>query len=259
MRAKCGDLKFKLYNKLSDEKLAVSFFKCQHCYHNMLMVLTTWRFWTNSTVCSMKSKIPSRKIREDEIANIPCNCKGGKYQSLHVIENDSVAAHVLRCAGCDKKMLIFYEKLYDVPYRHLRTMADKVTDLVPELVLVSCASAFEVYCRYVFEHHSALTKSMIEKRKLNLQDLESIKDAFLNGFGIDIVHLDPEKWEIITGIFRKRHLIVHNGGFDKEGTIIRSSRTEAINALETVDYVVELVEKEFVKDGNDRNGAAKKR
>jgi hypothetical protein len=151
-------------------------------------------------------------------------------------------------------MIIEYQKLYYVPYKHLMEMANKVIDKTPELVLVLCASAFEIYCKYAIEHHSMLTKALIDKRKLIFQDLDLVKRAFKDGFKIDIVKLNETRWNDVTEIFRNRHGIIHNGGFDKEGNLIVFAKKEAQNAIECINELVELIEKEFVKDEKDRNG-----
>ena len=202
----------------------------------------------------MESKIPDIKTREQEILATNCRFCNGKYRTIYSIENEFIASHVIMCEKCRRKMVIQYEKLYYVPYAHLLKMADGIINNVPELVYVLCASAFEIYCKYAFEYHSMLTKSLIESRKLSFQDLNFTKKAFKHGFNIDIVKLDEKNWDDIPTIFKYRHDIIHNGGFDKNGHQIKCTKEEAQKAIDRINQFVELIEREFIKDKEDRNG-----
>lgn len=251
---RCSNDKFKIFNKVFDDKVGIVQFKCQSCFYNLDLIFSHWKLGTHNCIVIMKSKIPEFESREREISSAHCKFCGGSLKTIHRFENEFLTPHVVMCEKCKKKMIVEYQRLYYVPYKHLMSLANKVIDKTPELVFVLCASAFEIYCKYAIEHHSMLTKSLIDKRRLNFQDLNLAKSVFKDGFKIDIVKLNETKWNDVTGIFRNRHDIIHNGGFDKDGNLITCTKNEAQNAIECINQRVELIEKEFVKDEKDRNG-----
>lgn len=250
----CGNIELKVFDKLHDDKMGFVKYKCKKCHHNLQITFSKWDIWMHNLIIIMVSKISPIENRKNEIATINCKFCDGTYKSIHQIENEFIASHVIMCKKCKRKIIISYEKLYYVPYKNLLNKAIKISDHVPEMVFVLCASALEIYFKYSIEYHSALVKYMIDSRKLNLQDLDSTKKVFKEGFHIDIVKLDEKNWSSINSIFKKRNNIIHNGGFDKEGNLITSTTDEAMEIIKIINEFVILIEKEFIKDPEERNG-----
>jgi hypothetical protein len=55
-----------------------------------------------------------------------------------------------------------------------------------------------------------LGTKLLEKKKINCQDTDHVKDLLKTLFNIKIVDIEPESWNSIYNLFQDRHTIIHN-------------------------------------------------
>lgn len=55
-----------------------------------------------------------------------------------------------------------------------------------------------------------LGTKLLEKKKINCQDTDHVKDLLKILFNIRIVEIEPKSWNTIYNLFQDRHVIIHN-------------------------------------------------
>lgn len=98
-----------------------------------------------------------------------------------------------------------------------------------ENALEDCVSAFDGFGRELCRVHANRAQKPARAEKMNFQNLEGAKTAYLDMFGIDLsASVASEEWRAAVTAFQKRHLVAHKLGVVDQDYVARSGDTRAV-------------------------------
>ena len=104
-----------------------------------------------------------------------------------------------------------------------------VAEKLIENALEDCVSAFDGCGRELCRVHANRTRNPPRAEKMNFQNLEGARTAYLDLFGMDLsADVAPEEWRAAVTAFQKRHLVAHKLGIVDHDYIAKAGDTHAV-------------------------------
>lgn len=153
------------------------------------------------------------------------------------------------CPDCGQhNSLQILDKNLEVVRKMLELAAGAEGTLAERLIenaLEDCVSAFDGFGRELCRVHANRARNPARAEKMNFQNLEGAKTAYLDLFGIDLsASVASGEWRAAVTAFQKRHLVAHKLGVVDQGYVARSGDTRAVVGRKigvSADEVKELV------------------
>jgi hypothetical protein len=124
-------------------------------------------------------------------------------------------------------------------YQHSLKIGDRVRQVSPQAAVVFYVSALENYLQKVFLSASSFNKYLVRKRCVNFQNLEEAKEVFQEFFSLNLAQLAGSDWKIMVDAVKKRNMIVHNAGHDKNFNLVNVDDSDASTVRETISAFVD--------------------
>jgi hypothetical protein len=224
-----------------NDNCAALMLRCISCYEDQFFFITKERT-TSSDVCIFRMS-PKLKSTQSLFAGFKClSCKQ-PVQGINInttaYDIKTIIATHLRCSKCRECMNIIF---WDPPrnyYQYSLNMGDSVKHISPQVALVFYVSALENYLQKAFLSASSFNKYLVLKRCVSFQNLEEAKDIFKEYFNLDIAKLAANDWQKMIDAVKKRNMIIHNAGHDKNFNLIDVDDTVASTTRETISTFVD--------------------
>ena len=123
------------------------------------------------------------------------------------------------------KNLEMIRKILELATGAEKTLAERLI----ENALEDCVSAFDGFGRELCRVHANRARNPTRAKKMNFQNLEGARTAYLDLFGIDLsARVTSEEWRAAVRAFQKRHLVAHKLGVVDQDYVARSGDTHAV-------------------------------
>jgi len=118
-------------------------------------------------------------------------------------------------------------------------MGDRVNQVSPQAAVVFYVSALENYLQKAFLSTSSFNKYLVRKRRVNFQNLEEAKEVFQEFFSLNLAQLAGSDWQTMVDAVKKRNMILHNAGHDKNFNPVNVDDALASTIRQTISAFVE--------------------
>lgn len=179
---------------------------------------------------------------------ISMKLKAGRPTPIHYYKEKQLETEVV-CANCTLRYSVYgvfafcpdcgqhnslqiLDKNLEVIRKmlELATGAEKaLAERLIENALEDCVSAFDGFGRELCRIHAKRARNPAKVEKMNFQNLDGAKRAYLDLFGIDLsASVASEEWRAAVTAFQKRHLVAHKLGVVDQDYVARSGDTRAV-------------------------------
>lgn len=242
---RCGSMKLRPLAFVRGENNSAFLFECIECYTYVPFVFTKKQLSTPDVIINIVENVEELNMQiEKEPSGGTCpKCQKGEYRSADVVKCNRMTVDIVECNNCHfSAPVISIVRSTLRAYSYDIQLAKKVVKDFPKISLVFCVAALETYFRQLFQYHSELNAYLVEKRRVNFQNLEETKTILKKEFGIDIVKLIEQDWKFLRESFKKRNCVIHNASYDLKGKRIELSEKEINKLFSIVDDLVYKVE-----------------
>jgi hypothetical protein len=102
-------------------------------------------------------------------------------------------------------------------------------------------SAFEAFCSDYFAAIGDFEKYLVDSRRISFQQLDVANNIFKIRMNLDLAS-DTASWETLNQIFKVRHILIHRGGVQKDGTLVRVTKQLAKQGLDAIEAIIQKIE-----------------
>jgi len=215
--------------------------RCRSCYEDQFFFITKEQT-TSPDICIFIMS-PKLESTQSLFAGFKCPSCKQLFQGITVdttaYDIKTIVATHLQCSNCRQCMNIVF---WDPPrnyYQHSLKIGDRVRQVSPQAAVVFYVSALENYLQKAFLSASSFNKYLVRKRCVNFQNLEEAKEVFQEFFSLNLAQLAGSNWEIMVDAVKKRNMIVHNAGHDKNFNLVNVDDADASTVRETISAFVD--------------------
>lgn len=93
-----------------------------------------------------------------------------------------------------------------------------------------------------------LGTKLLEKKRINCQDTDHVKDLLKTFFNIKIVEIEPQSWNSVYNLFQDRHTIIHN---KKSGMIDKYNKEKIEKIASSIYNCIRYIDERLFINAND--------
>lgn len=239
---KCASMKLRPLAFVRGENNSAFLVECIECYDLTPFVFTKKQLSTPDVVINIVENVGDldKQIRKEPSHGTCSKCKKGIYQSIDKSICNRMSLDIVECDSCHfSAPIISIVRNTLFAYSYDIKLGKKVAGEFPEIALVFCVAALETYFRQLFQYHSELNEYLVERRRINFQNLAETKTILKKEFGIDIAKLVQKDWNFLCERFRMRHKVIHHCSVGVTGKKIEINKLFSI--ADDLVYKVEMV------------------
>lgn len=210
--------------------------RCRSCFEDQFLFITK-NHTTSPDICIFQMA-PKLKTTQSLFDGFKCPSCQKPFQGITVdttaYDIKTIIATHLRCNNCGECMNIVF---WDPPRNYFQysiKMGDCVRQVSPFAALVFYVSALENYLQKAFLSASSFNKYLVQKRRVNFQNLREANELFKEYFNLNLAQIAGSYWQIMLDAVKKRNMIVHNAGHDKDFNLINVDDTVIKEVRKTI-------------------------
>lgn len=243
---KCGSTGINLVSFGENETVAAAQGRCLACSKLHWLFFSSEEIWSADIIIVIGSS--KDETYKQQFSELTCQLCGSdmvispnkdhdKYDIISILPFH----HSCKSASCKFKLNFLF---WDTPMSYFKkamALAKEVFEHSEKAGLVFVLSALETYLQKAFMFSSTGNKYLVNKRKVNFQNLSEASEIYNAFMNINLNTITPNSsWAVMKDGFKKRHGIIHNAGMDRNFVKIIVEK-DYVNKLKSI--VEEFVNK----------------
>ncbi|MGZ8225487.1 MAG: hypothetical protein ACXWT3_02470 [Methylococcaceae bacterium] len=227
------------------------YFRCLDCLSQNWLFISTEKITSANIIIVYGSY--KKKIYKDQIENLNCPlCKSDTHADLETkyFKDELPLIYPMKiiCTNDNCQFASNYI-FWNCPYsffEHAIGLAKLVVEKSGEASVVLAVAALETYFEKAFYFSNSKNKYLAQERKINFQNIKDVKKSYQNLMNIELPSLIGNHiWENICNAIKKRHRIVHCGGFDEYYEQIEITESDAKNIIYDIEGLIKILDKKI--------------
>lgn len=250
----CGSSNIKKIGYEAHKNNGAFYYRCLDCLAQNWLFISTEK--TTSADIVIVYGTHKKHIYKKEIESLTCPiCKSETHSNAEseYFRDELPLIFPLKifCTNqeCNFVSNMIFWNCPDSFFQHTIGLAKSVLSNSGEAAVILAVAALETYLEKAFYFSNEENRFLCKDRKINFQNLTDVKKSYKYLLNINLPTLvDNPTWEKITDAIKKRHRIIHYGGFDEYYEQIEVTEDLAKEIVERIESLVKAVDKKILDD-----------